>query len=257
VKLFDSHLHLTDAAFAEDREETISRARNAGVVGMITVASNPPDARQGIDLASRHEGLWATAGLHPHEARGLTPGALAALRDLTRHEAVVAIGETGLDYFYDHSPREAQAKSFEAQLGLAAEARLPVVVHSRAADADTIGFIRAFEGVVRGVLHCFSGGPELLEAGLAAGWYVSFSGIVTFRKFEDADLVRQVPAERLLVETDSPYLSPVPMRGRRNEPAYVAHTCATLATFRGQTAEEVARQTMENACRLYDVEVRA
>lgn len=254
VKLFDSHLHLTDAAFADDREETIARAREAGVVGMVTVASNPGDAREAIDLANRNEGMWATAGLHPHEARDYTPDHLSILRSLATEPSVVAIGETGLDYFYDNSPRSEQAMSFEAQLELASDAGLPVVVHSRDADADTIRYIRAFTGRVVGVLHCFSGGVVLLEAGLEAGWYVSFSGIVTFRKFEDVDLVRRVPADRLLVETDSPYLAPVPMRGKRNEPSLVKHTCAALAAIRGDEVEVMARRTFENACRFYGVE---
>lgn len=257
MKLFDSHLHLTDDAFSEDRDETIARAREAGVIGMVTVASNPGDASRAIDLAHRYEGIWATAGLHPHEARNYTSQVFADLRVLAAEPSVVAIGETGLDYFYDNSPRAEQTTSFEAQLELASETGLPVVVHSRSADADTMRFIRAFSGRVRGVLHCFSGESELLEAGLDAGWYVSFSGIVTFRKFEGAELVRRVPADRLLVETDSPFLAPVPMRGRRNEPGLVGHTCAVLGELRGEDAGEVARRTFENACRFYGVEVPA
>lgn len=255
MKLFDSHLHLTDAAFADEREETIARARDAGVAGMVTVASNPLDARRAIDLADRHDGIWATVGLHPHEARDYTSDLLTRLRSLAAEPSVVAIGETGLDYYYDNSPREEQATSFSAQLELAAELAVPVVVHSRAADSDTIDFIRVFAGTVVGVLHCFSGGAALLEAGLEAGWYVSFSGIVTFKKFEDVELVRLVPLDRLLIETDSPYLAPVPRRGKRNEPALVRHTCAALASILGTETEAMARATLDNACRFYGVEV--
>lgn len=255
MKLFDHHLHLTDPAFAEDRDATIVRAREVGVVGLLTVASNPRDAREAIRLARRYDNLWATAGLHPHEARDFSPDVLAEIRSLSADRSVVAVGETGLDFFYDNSPRAEQASSFESQLGLAAELDLPVVVHSRAADEETANLIRAFEGRVRGVLHCFSGGASLLEAGLQAGWYVSFSGIVTFRNYDGADLVRQVPDDRLLVETDSPYLAPVPMRGRRNEPAWVRHTCAALAGIRGVETEETATLSFENARRLYGVEV--
>jgi len=255
VKLFDSHLHLTDPAFADEQGDTIARARAAGVVGMVTVASNPFDAVRGVELAARHEGIWATAGLHPHEACDYGSDQLSHLRSLAAERSVVAIGETGLDYFYDNSPRAEQVTAFGAQLELAAEVGLPVVVHSRAADAGTIDFIRAFAGAVVGVLHCFSGGAALLEAGLEAGWYVSFSGIVTFKKFEDVELVRRVPFDRLLIETDSPYLAPVPMRGRRNEPALVRHTCAALALIRGVEVEELARATLDNACRFYGVEV--
>ena len=257
MKLFDSHLHLSDEAFANDRSETIARARAAGVVGMVTVASNPPDAREAIRIADENPGVWATAGLHPHEASHYTPAHLADLRSLAGESSVVAIGETGLDYFYDNSPRCEQATAFEAQLELASETGLPAVVHSRAADPDTIGFIGAFAGRVIGVLHCFSGGKALLEAGLEAGWYVSFSGIVTFRKFEDDDLVRRVPMDRLLIETDSPYLAPVPRRGRRNEPALVSHTLEALASIRGEEAQELALRTLDNACRFYGVEVPA
>ena len=255
MKLFDSHLHLTDDAFAEIRAETIARAREAGVVGMVSVASNPGDARAALQLANAHDGIWATAGLHPHEAHSYSPDQLSSLRTLAGDPAVVAIGETGLDFYYDNSPRAEQEASFEAQLALASETGLPAVVHSRAADAETIRFIRSFEGRVLGVLHCFSGGPALLEAGLDAGWYVSFSGIVTFKKFEDGDLVRRVPADRLLIETDSPYLAPVPLRGKRNEPSLVRHTCAAVAAIREEEPEEVARLTLENACRFYGVEV--
>ena len=255
MKLFDSHLHLTDAAFAEIRDETIARAREAGVVGMVSVASNPADTRAAIDLAKSHQGIWATAGSHPHEAHSYSPEQLSGLRAMAGEPCVVAIGETGLDYFYDNSPRAEQQASFEAQLDLACEIGLPVVVHSRAADTETTHFVQAFKGRVLGVLHCFSGGEALLEAGLEAGWYVSFSGIVTFKKFDGDDLVRRVPGDRLLIETDSPYLAPVPMRGRRNEPSLVGHTCSAVAAIRNEEPEEIARLTLENACRFYGVEV--
>jgi TatD DNase family protein len=255
VKLFDSHLHLTDATFADVREDTIARAREAGVIGMVTVASNPTDGRDAIDLAGRHEGIWATTGLHPHEARDYSADQMSIMSTQAEESVVVAIGETGLDFFYDNSPRAEQAASFDAQLDLASQAGLPVVVHSRAADAETIQFVQAFKGRVLGVLHCFSGGAELLEAGLDAGWYVSFSGIVTFKKFADHDLVRRVPGHRLLIETDSPYLAPVPMRGKRNEPSLVGHTCAALAGIRNEEPGDLAVSTLENACRFYGVEV--
>ena len=255
MKLFDSHLHLTDAAFAGAVDETIARAREAGVAGMVTISSNLTDAREAIRIADLNPDIWATAGLHPHEARDYRRAHVEDLRSLVAEAAVVAIGETGLDFFYENSPRDEQAESFEAQLDLAAETGLPVVVHSRAADPETIDFVRGYAGRVIGVLHCFSGGAALLEAGLDAGWYVSFSGIVTFRKFEDVGLVRRVPADRLLIETDSPYLAPVPMRGKRNEPALVGHTCAALARIRDEEPEDVAQVTLENACRFYGVEV--
>ena len=256
MKLFDSHLHLTDSSFEEDRIEILSRARDAGVAGMVTVASDLEDARAALRLADDTPGLWSTAGLHPHDARAFDSARDPdALRSLATEPSVVAIGETGLDYFYDNSPRAQQGEAFEAQLEVAAETGLPAVVHSRASDADTVSFIRRFAGRVRGVLHCFSGGEALLDAGLDEGWFVSFSGIVTFKKFGDDELVRRVPEERLLIETDSPYLAPVPKRGKRNEPAFLRHTCEAVASIRGTTPEALAERTAENACRLYGVEL--
>ncbi len=251
MKLFDSHLHLTDDAFAEDRAEVLARAREAGVCAMVTVASNPDDARGGLALARSEPGVWSTAGLHPHEAIGWTPSLMDEIRSLAGEAEVVGIGETGLDFFYDNSPRAAQTESFEAHLALAAELEAPAIVHSRSADAETSELVRRWAGRATGVLHCFSGGQDLLDAGLDAGWYVSFSGIVTFRKYEDDHLLRRVPLERLLVETDSPYLAPVPRRGRRNEPAYVEHTCRVVAERRGEDVETVAAATFRNACSLY------
>jgi TatD DNase family protein len=223
---------------------------------MVTVASDLRDAREALRLADDTTGLWCTAGLHPHDARAFDavrdPD---ALRSLATEPSVVAIGETGLDYFYDNSPRTEQGEAFEAQLEVAAETGLPVVVHSRASDAETVSFIRRFAGRVRGVLHCFSGGAALLEAGLDEGWFVSFSGMVTFKKFADEELVRRVPDERLLIETDSPYLAPVPKRGKRNEPAFLRHTCEAVASIRGARPEATAERTAENACRFYQVEL--
>jgi len=254
VMLFDSHLHLSDSAFAEDRAETIARAREAGVVAMVTVASNLADARIALEVASAHAGVWSTAGVHPHDAAEFDPDRdIPKLRALAAEAPVVAIGETGLDFHYDHSPRAAQREAFEAQLELACATGLPVVVHSREADAEMIACMRAFDGRVAGVLHCFSGGPELLEAGLDAGWYVSFSGIVTFKKFAGADLVRRVPEDRLLIETDSPYLAPVPNRGKRNEPAFLRHTCEAVAACRGEEPSVTAKYTAANARRFYAV----
>ncbi len=250
--LFDSHCHLTDERFAGDASAAMARARAAGVTGLVTIGVGPEDAEAALALAGRHEGVWATAGIHPHDAASADEAALAHVRALTARPRCVAIGEIGLDYHYDFSPRDAQRRAFEDQLRMAAALDLPVVVHSREAEADTIALVRAAaaERIV-GVLHCFSGGPALLEAGLEAGWYVSFAGVVTFRKFDGQDLVRAVPGERLLVETDSPYLAPIPHRGKRNEPAYVPLVAAAVAAIRGETPEEVARTTTENARTFY------
>ncbi len=255
--LFDSHLHLTDARFRDDLAGVLDRARAAGVAEMVTVGTTPADALAAREVAAREEGVWCTAGLHPHQASLFSPDAMAGIEDVLSAPETVAVGETGLDFHYDNSPRDAQRESFRAHLELAERVGLPVVVHSREADGETADLLRAFAGRVRGVLHCFTGGDALLEAGLEAGWHVSFSGIATFGSWDGADRVRRVPADRLLLETDSPYLAPVPERGRRNEPAFVAHTCRAVAEMRGEPHEEVARATRRNARRFYGLDADA
>ncbi len=217
---------------------------------LVTIASDLDDAGRALSLARATSGLWCSAGLHPHEADRFDEATIPALRRLAAEPEVVAIGEAGLDFHYDNAPRGRQAECFEAQLALAAELNLPIVVHSRDADTQTAELLRATSGA-RGVLHCFTGGSELLDAGLDAGWMVSFSGIVSFRRFDEADLVRRVPDDRLLIETDSPYLAPVPNRGRRNEPSYLPLTCAAVAAIRDQAPETVADLTRRNALSFY------
>lgn len=251
---FDSHAHLTDERLIGDVDETVSRAREGGVSRMVTIGTDPNDSERACDLAVRLENVWATAGIHPHEASRADAGALERIGELSGRPETVAIGETGLDYYYDNAPRPAQRAAFERQLELAADGALPVVVHSREADEDTAAMVRAAEGAVTGVLHCFAGGAALLDAGLEAGWHVSFSGLVTFKNYDGTDLVRAVPADRLLIETDSPYLAPVPMRGKRNEPAYVRHVAEKVAELRGESLETVARMTTRNAFRFYGIQ---
>jgi TatD DNase family protein len=255
VRLFDSHAHLTDESFVAELDAALERATARGVRAVVCVASDLADSRAAIDLArtASRPRIWATAGLHPHEAEAWTPEVAARLEALAGSGPVVAVGETGLDFYYENAPRREQHGVFRAQLDMAARLGLPVVVHSREADEETAALIEEFSGRVAGVLHCFSGGSGLLAAGLAAGWYVSFSGLVTFKKFSDLEIVRAVPGDRLLVETDSPYLAPEPMRGRRNEPAFLEHTVRRLAEIRGEEPEEVAERTFENACRVYGV----
>ena len=251
MRLFDSHLHLTDKAFGDDRAAVLRRAREAGVEGMVSVATHPEDAQAALALARATAEIWCTAGLHPHDAERFGVDTVSTIESLTREPDVVAVGETGLDFFYDNAPKDQQLEAFEAQLDLAARTGLPVVVHSRDADAETAGLIREFRGRTRGVLHCFTGSMELLETALDADWYVSFSGIVTFKAFDAAERVRRVPDDRLLIETDSPYLAPVPNRGQRNEPAFVATTCREVAALRGSSPEDVARLTLRNAYEFY------
>jgi TatD DNase family protein len=253
--VFDSHLHLTAERFDGDVDEVVARARAAGVSRMVTIATDPADARAALELTRGGHGIvGCTAGLHPHDASAWRAGTPDTLRALLAEREVVAVGETGLDFHYDNSPRDIQRTAFEGQLDLAAETGLPVVVHSRDADDEMRDILRARGHEVRGVLHCFTGGDALLDAGLEAGWWVSFGGIVTFRSFAAPEQVRRVPAERLMIETDSPYLAPAPLRGRRNEPAFLPHVCQRVAELRGARTDETAEQTTRAALTFYGLE---
>lgn len=251
----DSHLHLADAAFAGDVDVVIERARAHGARALVCIGESPAAAQRAQRLAARHPSMvFHTCGVHPHEAASWDPGRDSdAIRDAVANGAV-AIGECGLDYHYDTAPREVQRRVLAAQLELAAALRRPIVLHTREAEADTRAMLREAGAVgVRGVLHCFTGSHALAEAGLEAGWYVSFSGIVTFKSWVDEALLRLVPDERLLVESDAPYLAPVPYRGKRNEPAYVSRTLERIAAARDVTATHLGRITMDNTCRLFSL----
>jgi TatD DNase family protein len=240
--VIDTHAHLTSL---DDADEAIARAAEAGVTRILTVGTSVEDGRRALDLAERHEGVFAILGIHPHEAGTATDDDLAVLRDLHAHPKAVAVGETGLDWFRDHAPRDGQRRLFTAELELAAELGKPVVIHTRAADDDTLADLSGFDGTV--VLHCFSS-PRLLPTALERGWYVSFAGNATFPKAVELRLAAtEVPAERILAETDSPYLAPQPVRGKRNEPANVVHTVAALAQSRREQPEELAAQIEWNA----------
>jgi TatD DNase family protein len=258
VRLIDSHCHLADPAFDGDRLDVLARARAAGVEAVVCVADTVEASRRCRELAAAHPEATAaaprvvpTAGLHPHHATGFDGAAAAALAGLLAAPDVVAVGETGLDYHYDRSPREAQREAFAWHLAEAARRGKPVIVHSREADEDTAHLLATAAPGLTGVLHCFSAGRPVLEAALARGLMVSFSGMITFRSWEQAWAVAAVPDDRLLVETDAPYLAPVPHRGRRNEPSYVAATAARLAALRGTTPERLAELTAGNARSLF------
>ena len=246
--MIDTHAHL-DAL--EDAAGALARAREAGVERVITVGSGIASCRASLDLADREEGVHAALGLHPHQADEVGGGDLDELRALLDHPAAVAVGETGLDYFRDYAPHDRQRALFAAEGALAAETRKALVVHSRAADDDTIAVLEALPVELTVVLHCFSS-VGLLEPALDRGWYVSFAGNVTFAKASDLRrAAERVPSERLLAETDTPYLAPQPVRGRPSEPAHVVHTLATLAEVRGEDADELARTIDENAERAF------
>ncbi len=240
--MIDTHAHL---AALDDPAAVVARAAEAGVTRILTVGTDVEDCRRNLLLAEAHDGVHAILGIHPHAAGDTTDDDVAALRELLAHPKAVAVGETGLDWFRDYAPRDAQQRLFAQQLGLAEELGKPVVVHTRAADDDTLAVLADHGGTV--VLHCFSS-PHLLPTALERGWYVSFAGNASFPKAVDLRLAAtEVPADRILAETDSPYLAPQPMRGRPNEPAFVVHTLAALAQVRGEDPAELERQIDTNA----------
>ena len=240
--MIDTHAHLVAL---EDPDVAVERAAAVGVTRILTVGTDIADGRRNLLLAEAHDAVFAILGLHPHEAGDATDEDVDALRASLAHPKAVAVGETGLDWFRDYAPREAQHRLFAQQLELAAELGKPVVIHTRAADSDTLAALARHEGTV--VLHCFSS-PHLLPTALERGWYVSFAGNASFPKAVDLRLAAtQVPADRILAETDSPYLAPQPMRGRPNEPAYVVHTLAALAQARGEEPAELGAQIDANA----------
>jgi TatD DNase family protein len=250
--LVDTHCHLGDQAFDGDREAVLERARAAGVAHVVVIGESVAGSERAAELARTMPGLSATAGVHPHEAKSWSGESEARLRGLLAAPEVVAAGETGLDYHYDHSPRPAQRRAFEAQLALAAELGKPIVVHAREADQDAAALVRAWGGKAPAVvLHSFSSGAELWEAGMAIGAYFSFSGMITFKNWTLTDRLTACPPDRLLVETDAPFLAPAPHRGRRNEPAFVREVAARAAALRGEPPEALAERAAANARRCF------
>ena len=253
ISFLDSHAHLADPAFDADRDAVIARARAEGAEGVVCIGESLAAAGRAAEIAAAHRGfVWHTAGVHPHDAAGFdAPRDTDAIRAHLEAGAV-AVGECGLDYHYDHSPRDRQRAAFAAQLALAAESGRAVVVHTREAEDDTLSMVvEAGSAGVRGVLHCFTGSRALAEAAIDVGWCVSFSGIVTFKKWSDEGLLRAVPDDRLLAESDAPYLAPVPFRGKRNEPAWVRHTVERLALARADSPARVGALVTANARRLF------
>jgi TatD DNase family protein len=251
VKLVDSHCHLDDSKFDEDREQVIERARAAGVERMLAIGTGngPPDLEVAVRLADRYPFLYATVGVHPHDASKATEETFVRLRELAAHPKVLAIGEIGLDYHYDFSPRDVQRAVFERQLALAAEVGKPIVIHTREAWDDTLAQIRTLPH--GGIMHCFTGDAAQARQALDRGFHLSYGGVLTFPKAENVrEAARLTPDDRLLVETDCPYLAPVPHRGRRNEPAFVVETVRRLADVRATGADEVASVTTGNFERL-------
>ena len=256
----DSHCHIDGPEYDADRQEVIARAIDAGVTTMLNVGTGDPHSgafERAIELAEKHQTILAAIGVHPHDAKLFDDAAQKRLTELAgQSKRVVAWGEIGLDYHYDHSPRQVQRVVFRRQLRIARERNVPVVIHSREADDDTIEILRdELAGYERaGVMHCFGGGLALALSAIKLGFYISFAGNLTFKKAEDLrDIARQLPRDRLLVETDCPYLTPVPFRGKRNEPARVIETARQLAELHGQDQDEMGRITSENFGRLFGV----
>jgi TatD DNase family protein len=280
MTFIDSHCHIDGAEYDADRFEVIARARDAGVKTMLNVGTGDPHSgalERAVELAETHEEIYAAVGVHPHDAKLFDDAAEQKLLDLVKQSRrVIAWGEIGLDYHYDNSPREVQREVFRRQLRLARSVQLPVVIHSREADVDTIAILSEESGtgvppvnlvhdagaatkpIARGVMHCFGGSLTMARSGIELGFFISFAGNLTFKNAEPLRAVaRQLPLDRLMIETDCPYLTPVPFRGRRNEPARVIETARCLAELHGKTLEEIGQITSENFGNLFGVRWQA
>ena len=261
--LVDSHYHIDGEAFDVDRDEVVRRARDAGVVAMLNVGTGDPhsdDLRKAVAVAEKYENVFASVGVHPHDAKLYDDRAEEHLIELARSEKVIAWGEIGLDYYYDHSPRDVQREVFRRQIGKATELGLPIIVHSRDADEETVEVLSEEYGAdgsgrPPGIMHCFGGTAEMAMKLLPLGFLISFAGNVTFKKAGNLrEAARVVPLDRLLVETDCPFLTPVPFRGKRNEPGYVIHTARFLADLYGVEFETLAKQTTKNFLNFFDLQ---
>lgn len=254
--LFDTHAHLNDVQFADDIDEVISRAKANGVGYILTVSTDIASSVENITLSQKYNIFYAAVGVHPHNAVNQNNSIISILKDFASYPKVVAIGETGLDYYYDNSPREVQRLWFSKQISLAREARLPVIVHDRDAHEDTLAILKS-EGAkdVGGVFHCYSGSVEMAREVLDLGFMISIAGPVTFKNARKLlDVVKYVPDDMLLIETDSPYLAPEPNRGRRNEPAYVKLVAEKIAKIKGKSLEYICETTTSNAKRLFGIQ---
>jgi len=254
--LIDTHCHLADSAYTPDLPQVLERAWAAGVARIVVIGESRERAEAALAMAAVEPRLAATAGVHPHDAHAWSADSEQWLRDLLKDPRIVALGEIGLDFHYDHSPRSLQHRAFEAQLALAAEAKKPAIIHAREADDDVAAILAAHPDVPV-VLHSFSSGMALLRAGLVLRHYVSFSGMVTFRNWQLDDAILETPMDRLLLETDGPYLAPVPHRGKRNEPGFVRHVAERIALVREMPVDQLIEVTGENARRVFQLQASA
>jgi TatD DNase family protein len=252
--LIDSHAHLEMREFDHDRDEVVRRAKEAGVDCIVTVGTNLRDCRKAVALAAQYESVYAALGVHPHDVKGIDEKTYDAISRLISQPKVVAYGEIGLDFFRNRSPRDVQIRRFGEQLEMADDFNLPVIIHDRDAHAETLKMLGTWKGKKGGVVHCFSGDAAMAKKCLDMGFYISIPGPVTYSKAEKLiEVVRQIPLERLLVETDAPYLTPQPHRGKRNEPAYVVHTAKRIADIKGLTLAEIGAATSQNARAVFGI----
>ncbi|WP_069650468.1 TatD family hydrolase [Caloranaerobacter ferrireducens] len=254
--LIDSHAHLDDRRFDKDRDKIIKNLKNNDIWVVINPGADLASSIKAVALAEEYENIYAAVGIHPHDAKTMDDDTIEVLKSLLKKDKVIAVGEIGLDYHYDFSPRDIQRKWFREQIKLAKEFNLPIIVHDREAHKDVYNILKEEQdGTLRGVLHCFSGSVEMAKEYIKMGFYISFAGPVTFKNAKTPkEVVKAIDINRILIETDSPYLTPHPHRGKRNEPLYVRYVAAMIAELKGLTVEEVARITTENTKRLFNID---
>ncbi len=251
---FDSHAHLDDEKFTDDRAEVIARAKENGVTHIVNIGADMESSARSIGLTQQYDMIYATVGVHPHDAKKVIVSDYDQLAQWTRLDKVVAIGEIGLDYYYDLSPRELQREVFIRQLDVARQTHMPIVIHDRDAHGETMEILKREGKGLIGVVHCFAGSMEMAAELIKMGWYIGCDGPVTFKNAAKLpEIMKKIPLERLLIETDSPYLTPVPYRGKRNEPAYVRLVAEHIAGLRGISIEEIAKVTTQNVCDLFKI----
>ena len=251
--LFDTHAHLTDEAFDNDRDDVILSLKEKDVTYVLNAASCMKTSLESVALAEKYDMIYASVGVHPQDCGGMLPEDIRKMAELLQHEKAVAVGEIGLDYFYDCSPREVQKRRFEEQMALARELHLPVIIHDREAHADALDIVRRIR-VERGVFHCYSGSLEMAKELIKLGYSLSFTGAVTFKNAHRAhEVIRWLPADRIMIETDSPYLTPEPFRGRRNDPGKVRLVAEKIAEIRKSTFSDIAALTMKNGREFFDI----
>jgi len=250
---FDTHAHYDDKRFNEDRDEVLKSMNGAGVTLILNAASSLSSAKSGLKMAGKYSFIYASAGVHPHDAKSMTDDTVSELENLLSHPKAMAVGEIGLDYHYDFSPRDVQKKRFREQLELARRFKKPVIIHERESLSDTLDIIYDYKDLI-GVFHCFSGSWETAKILLNMGWYLSFTGVITFNNARRAlEVIEKMPGDRIMLETDCPYLSPEPMRGRRNSSLYLPYIAKKVAETRGMTVEATAALTMENGLRFFGI----